>query len=350
MKPANSRITAPISVSVSKRRLLQSAAALVVPSAALNAFSAGVTAAGIGGNAGAWPSKPIRLLVGFPRESAPDIAARAIAAPLAALLGQQVVVENKPGASGNIVADEVAKARDDHTIGALINGNMTIAKILNPSMPFDPETDFSPVGLIGTAPLVFVTSGRAAGRTPEEVLLWIREINTTGKYGTPGSGTVGHLGMELLKMHAGIFAKHEAFNSNPQVVEALLSNKIQMALLPPGLALPHVHSGRLKVVGVTSPDRSPLAADVPTLREVGVNGAEIEIWTALAGPATMTEAASSKLNAALSKVLQSPAVAESLIKSGWQPRAGAQIDLARRIRKDTNRLGGVILVRGIKEG
>lgn len=340
-------------MSINKRRLLQSiaasAAALASPGAALKAFAAGVPGA-TASIASAWPTKPIRLLVGFPRESAPDIAARAIAGPLSMVLGQPVVVENKPGASGNIVAEEVAKARDDHTIGALINGNMTIAKLLNPATPFDPETDFAPVGLVGTAPLVFVTAARAAGSTPEDLLLWIRQISTNGKYGTPGTGTVGHLGMELLKMHAGIFAKHEPFSSNPQVVEALLANKIDMALLPPGLALPHVRSGKLKVVGVTSPERSPLAVGVPTLREIGVHGAEIEIWTALAGPSSMAEAASAKLNAALTKVLLSPSVAETLIKSGWQPRAGAQIDLARRIRKDTNRLGGVIVVRGIKEG
>lgn len=337
-------------MSISKRRLLQSAVALALPSAALRALATGIPATVMSVNAASWPSKPVRLLVGFPRDSAPDIAARAIAAPLSAILGQPVLVENKPGASGNIVADEVAKASDDHTFGVLINGNMTIAKLLNPAMSFDPQTDFAPVGLVGTAPLLFVTSARAAGSSPEELLLWIREINANGRYGTPGSGTVGHLGMELLKMHAGIFAKHEPFNSNPQVVDALLANRIHMALLPPGLALPHVRSGKLKVVAVTSPERSPLAEGVPTLREIGVHGAEIEIWTALAGPATMGEGVSNKLNAALTKVLQSPAVAESLIKSGWQPRAGAQIDLARRIRKDTNRLGGVILVRGIKEG
>jgi tripartite-type tricarboxylate transporter receptor subunit TctC len=339
-------------MNISKRRLLQSAAALSLPGAALNALAAGLSGTGPGINSGAWPTKPVRLLVGFPRESAPDIAARTIAAPLSASLGQQVVVENKPGASGNIAADEVAKSRDDHTIGVLINGNMTIAKLLNPTMPFDPEKDFAPVGLIGTTPLVFVTSARATGNSPKEVLEWIRQISSDGRYGTPGSGTVGHLGMELVKMHAmqaGIFAKHQPFGSNPQVLEALLSTKIDMALLPPGLALPHVRSGKLKVVGLTSPERSPLAENLPTLREVGVYGAETEIWTALAGPATMAEAVSTKLNAALTKVLQSPAVAESFLKSGWQPQAGAPVDLARRIRKDTAKLGGVIAVRGIKE-
>lgn len=340
-------------MSISKRRLLQSAVALALPSAALSTLATGIPATVMSINPGAWPSKPVRLLVGFPRDSAPDIAARTIAAPLSALLGQPVLVENKPGASGNVAADEVAKARDDHTIGVLINGNMTIAKLLNPAMPFDPEKDFAPIGLIGTTPLVFVTSSRATGNSPQEVLQWIRQISSDGRYGTPGSGTVGHLGMELLKMHAmqaGIFAKHQPFGSNPQVLEALLANKIDMALLPPGLVLPHVRSGKIKVVGVTSPERSPLAENLPTLREIGVYGAETEIWTALAGPATMAEAVSTKLNTALTKVLQSPAVAETFIKSGWQPRAGAPLDLVRRIRKDTNRLGGVIAVRGIKEG
>lgn len=335
--------------STSKRRLLQSiaatAAVIAAPGVALKAIAAGVP-----GPAAVWPTKPIKLLVGFPRESAPDIAARAIAGPLSLVLGQPVVVENKPGASGNLAADEVAKARDDHTIGALINGNMTVAKLLNASTPFDPEKDFAPVGLVGTAPLVFVVSARAPGRTPEELLLWTRELSVNGKYGTPGSGTVGHLGMELLKMHAAIFAKHVPFNGNPQVVEALLADKVDMALLPPGLALPLVRSGKLKVVGVTSPKRSPLAAGVTTFEEMGVHGAELEIWTALAGPASMPESAVAKLNDALGKVLLTPAVAENLTKNGWHPLAGEPIDLARRIRKDTNRLGGVIIIRGIKEG
>lgn len=324
-----------------------------MPGTALKATATGIPATVMSIMPGAWPTKAVRLLVGFPRESAPDIAARTIAAPLAALLGHQVSVENKPGASGNIAADEVAKSRDDHTIGVLINGNMTIAKLLNPAMPFDPEKDFAPVGLIGTTPLVFVTSSRATGNSPQEVLQWIRQLSSDGRYGTPGSGTVGHLGMELVKMHAmqaGIFAKHQPFGSNPQVLEALLATKIDMALLPPGLALPHLRSGKLKLVGVTSAERSPLAANLPTLREVGVYGAETEIWTALAGPATMPEAVSTKLNTALTKVLRSPAVAETFIKSGWQPRAGAPVDLARLIRKDTTKLGGVIVVRGIKEG
>jgi tripartite-type tricarboxylate transporter receptor subunit TctC len=257
-------------------------------------------------------------------------------------------VENKPGASGNVAADLVAKAQDDHTIGALINGNLTIAKLLNPATPFDPEKDFAPVGLIGTAPLVLAVSGDAVGKTPTELLLWARNVGDRGRYGTPGVGTVGHLGMELLKTRTSIAPQHMPFNGNPQVIEAMLAGKIQLALLPPGLAKPHVASGKFKAIGVTSPLRSPLFAELPTLREAEVRGADLEIWTALAAPAGMPKPAVARLNAALGEVLHAPEIRAQLLKAGWQSEAGTPQALAQRMRADTSQLGGVILMRGIR--
>ena len=299
-------------------------------------------------SAPAWPHKPLRLLVGFPAGSSPDLAARTVAEPLSRLLGQPVQIENKPGASGNTAAAEVAQARDDHTLGALINGNLTIARLLDAKTPFDPEKDFAPVGLIGTAPLVLAVTGKAAGQTPAELLLWARNQGTDAKYGTPGNGTVGHLGMELLKMRTSIRAEHQTYSGNPKVIEAMLAGETQIALLPPGLALPHIQSGKLKIIGITSPERSPLTGDWPTLREADVRGADLEIWTALAAPATLPPAAVQKLNSALAQVLASDAVAQGLLKAGWQARAGASEVLSRRMRSDTGTLGGVILMRGIK--
>jgi tripartite-type tricarboxylate transporter receptor subunit TctC len=144
-----------------------------------------------------WPTKPLRVLVGFPTGSAPDLAARAVSDGLSKVLGQPVIVENKPGASGNLAADLVAKSQDNHTIGALINGNLTVAKLLNPAVPFDPAKDFAPISLLGTAPLVLAVASTATGNTPTELLFWARGLEARGNYGTPGSGTVGHLGMEL---------------------------------------------------------------------------------------------------------------------------------------------------------
>jgi len=337
---------------ISKRRLLESLAATVcVPAAwAQQAPSSTPKPTRNAGSAapGAWPTQPVRLLVGFPAGASPDLAARAIAEPLAKLLGQPVVVENKPGASGNLAADQVAKAQDDHTIGALINGNLTIARLLNPATPFDPEKDFAPVGLVGTAPLVLAVSGDAVGKNATELLLWARNLGDKAKYGTPGVGTVGHLGMELLKTRTSIAPQHVAFNGNPQVIAAMLAGQIQMALLPPGLAKPHVASGKFKALGVTSPLRSPLFSELPTLREADVRGADLEIWTALAAPANLSKPAVARLNAALGEVLRSDEVQQQLLKAGWQAQAGTPQALAYRMRSDTSQLGGVILMRGIR--
>jgi tripartite-type tricarboxylate transporter receptor subunit TctC len=329
-------------LTITKRRLLEGGAAAVAASLLAKASWAQRT-----GSDAAWPTKPLRILVGFPAGASPDLAARAIAEPLSKILRQPVTVENKPGASGNLVADQVAKANDDHTIGALINGNLTIAKLLNPSIPFDPEKDFAPVGLIGTAPLVFVVSGNAEGKNAAELLLWVRNLGGAAKYGTPGVGTVGHLGMELIKSRAAITAQHKPYTGNPQVIAGILAGEIQLALLPPGLALPHVKSGKLKAIGVTSPERSPLAGDMATIRDADVRGADLEIWTALAAPASMKPAAVAKLNAALVEVISSPDVSEALLKTGWQAQPGSPEALARRMRADTTRLGGVIIMKGI---
>ncbi len=334
---------------ITKRRLLESgaaalAASLLTPASSLAQRAAAPAAA----SDAAWPSRPLRILVGFPAGASPDLAARAIAEPLSKILRQPVIVENKPGASGNLVADQVAKATDEHTIGALINGNLTIAKLLNPKLGFDPEKDFSPVGLVGTAPLVLAVSGAAEGKTAAEQLLWVRNLSSGGRYGTPGVGTVGHLGMELIKSRAAITAQHKPYNGNPQVIAGLLANEIQLALLPPGLALPHVKAGKIKAIGVTSPERSPLAGDLPTVRDVDVRGADLEIWTALAAPAGMKPAAVARLNAALTQVISTPEVAAALLKTGWQAQPGPPEALARRMRADTARLGGVIIMKGIQ--
>src|SRR5687767_6948016 len=135
--------------------------------------------------AAAWPTTPVRIVVGFPGGSTPDLVARTIAEPLSKALGQPVIVENRPGAGGNIAADIVAKATDDHTIGVMINGNMTIAKLLNPATPFDPLKDLAPISLIGTAPLLLTAPANAPGNTAQEFFLAARNAGRQWSYGTP---------------------------------------------------------------------------------------------------------------------------------------------------------------------
>ena len=149
-------------------------------------------------SAGAWPARTVRIIVGFPAGSSPDLTARTLAEPLSKALGQPVIVENRVGAGGNIAADYVAKATDDHTLGLMINGNMTIAKLLNPKLNYDPLKDLTPISLIGVSPLVLTAPTGAPGASAQAFFVAARAAGDQWSYGSPGVGTVGHIGMELM--------------------------------------------------------------------------------------------------------------------------------------------------------
>jgi tripartite-type tricarboxylate transporter receptor subunit TctC len=296
-----------------------------------------------------WPTRTVRLLVGFPAGSTPDLVARTIADPLSKALGQAVIVENRPGAAGNIAADIVAKSTDNHTLGIMINGNMTIAKLLNPSTPYDPAKDLAPITLIGTAPLLLCAPANAPGHNAQEFFLAARNAGSKWSYGSPGIGTVGHIGMELLKTKANIAPVHVPYPGNPQVINALVTNEIQLALLPPGLAQPQVRAGKIRAIGLTSSGRSPLAPEYASLDEQGVTrGFQLEIWTAAAGPATLPKPIVDRLSNLIGEIARTPDVRQKLFVQGWQVAATSPEGLANRIKQDTALLGGIIQMRGIK--
>ena len=296
----------------------------------------------------AWPTKLLRIMVGFPAGSTPDLVARTIAEPLSRAIGQPVIVENRPGAGGNIAADLVAKSSDNHTIGLMINGNMTIAKLLNPATPFDPLKDLAPISLIGTAPLLLTAPANAPGSNAQEFLLAARNAGNKWSYGTPGVGTVGHIGMELLKTRTAIDPVHVPYPGNPQVITAMIGGQIQLSLLPPALASAQIRAGKLKAIGVTSTSRSPLVPEYPSLDEAGIRGFQLEIWTAAAGPASMPGPIVARLSQLISEIARSPDVRQKLFQQGWQVAGTSSEGLANRIKADTALLGGVIQMRGIK--
>ena len=295
----------------------------------------------------AWATKPLRILVGFPPGSSPDLVARALAEPLSKAVGQPVVVENKPGAGGNIAADQLAKATDDHTLAVLINGNMTIAKMLNPSTPFDPLTDLAPVSLVGTAPLVLAVALNTPG-TDATFLATAREAGNKWSYGSPGVGTVGHIGMELLKSKAGMESVHVPYPGNPQVITAILGGQLQLALLPPALAMAQVRAGKMRAVGVTSAERSPLVPELPSLADIGLKDFNLEIWTAVAAPKSMPRELVTKVAGLIADIVRTPAMREKLAQQGWQAVGSSPEGLAARISTDTAMLGGVITRLGIR--
>src|SRR4051812_35883962 len=296
----------------------------------------------------AWPTKPLRIMVGFPGGSTPDLVARTIAEPLSKALGQPVIVENRPGAGGNIAADMIAKATDNHTIGVMINGNMTIAKLLNPATPFDPLKDLTPISLIGTAPLLLTAPANAPGNNAQEFFQAAPTAGSKWSYGTPGVGTVAHIGMELLKTRTNIDPVHVPYPGNPQVINAMIGGQIQLSLLPPGLAAPQIRAGKLKAIGVTSASRSPLVPEYPSLREQGVQGYQLEIWTAAAAPRSMPKPIVDKLSKLIAEIARTPDVRQKLFAQGWQVAGTSAEGLANRIKADTALLGGVIQMRGIK--
>ncbi len=293
----------------------------------------------------AWPSRPVRLLVGFPGGSTPDLAARVLADALTRAWGATVVVDNRPGAAGNIAADQVAKARDDHTLGVVINGNLTSARLLNPRLPFDPAHDFSLLSLLATAPLVLVAPTGLPGAAA--FFAAARQAGTDWNYGSVGLGSVGHLGMELLKSRAGFAAVHVPYSGNPAVLTALISGQVQAALVPPGVALPQVHAGRVQAIGLTG-GRSTLAPDVAPLASLGVAADELAVWVALVGPAGLSAAARQRLAGELPALLRAPEARQRLFAAGWQVQAGSPEALRFRVRDEARILGSIISQHGIR--
>jgi tripartite-type tricarboxylate transporter receptor subunit TctC len=292
-----------------------------------------------------WPNKPIKLLVGFPGGSTPDMAARVLAEALAKALGQPVLVDNKPGASGNIAADQVAKANDDHTLGVVINGNLTSAKLLNPKLPFDPTRDFSLVSLLATAPLVLVGAPNQPGNA--EFFKAAKAAGNQWNYGSVGIGSVGHLGMELLNSRAGLQATHVPYNGNPAVVTALISGQVQAALVPPGVAMPQVRAGKIKAIGLTG-GRSTLAPEIAPLSDMGVRLNELEVWVALVGPASLSKAALARLSREVPALLRQEEARQRLFNAGWQVQGSSPEALRLRVKDETQLLGGIISKQGIQ--
>ncbi|WP_198971404.1 Bug family tripartite tricarboxylate transporter substrate binding protein [Xylophilus sp. ASV27] len=295
-----------------------------------------------------WPSKPLRIIVGFPGGSSPDTTARTLAEPLSKALGQPVIVENKVGAGGNIAADYVAKATDDHTIGLMINGNMTVAKLLNPRLSYDPLRDFAPISLIGVSPLVLTAPVNAPGADAQAFFAAARAAGDKWSYGSPGVGTVGHIGMELLKSRSGIDPVHVPYPGYPQVANAMISGELQLSMLPPALASVQAKAGKLRAIGITSASRSALVPEMPSLSEAGVRDFNLEIWNAVAAPSSMPGPIVARLSALLVEITRSPDIRAKLFQQGWQAVGTSPEGLANRIKSDAATLGRIIEMRGIK--
>ncbi len=281
-----------------------------------------------------YPSRQIRMVVGFPSGQAIDALARYFAAKLGEDLKQPVIVDNRAGASG-IIAHEYVKGAPADGYTLLITSGATLA--INPALfknlPYDPIKDFAPIILTNTTPMFLAVSAETPVNTFQEMVAYAKARPGKLAYGSGGSGLTQHIAMEMLKKAAGIDLLHVPYKGSPAMVTDLIGGRVQFAFDTSTSILPHAANGRVKLLGVTSLERSPAAPDVPTLAEQGLPGFEALTWAGLVAPAGTPPAIIEKLNAAMNRVLQNPATKAYLAGIGATVGGGTVADFDTFIRK-----------------
>jgi tripartite-type tricarboxylate transporter receptor subunit TctC len=298
---------------------------------------------------GAFPNKPIRVIVSFPPGGAADQIARAVSEPLSQALGQPVVVENRAGANGNIAGDFVAKQpADGHTLLMSSGGTVSINPHLYSKMPFDPTKDLTPVAAAARV-LVFleVNPQKLNVKDAKEFVAQLKANPGKFSFGSPGNGSSPHLAAEMMKAQTNVFATHIPYRGAAPAMQDLLAGQIDF-MFDPGIGLQHVKAGKLKLLAVGSPKRSPQYPDVPTLDEVGLKNFDADTWFGFYAPGGTPVAVVAKLNTEINKVLRSPGFIERMNAIGAIPAPMSPQDFGTRAQIDSIRYGALIRARNIK--
>jgi len=297
----------------------------------------------------AFPSKPIRLVVPFTPGGVTDTSGRVIAEFLGRRLGQQVVVDNKPGASGNIGTNLVATApADGHTLLLGFDGTMVINPHVFAKVPFDTLKDFAPVGKIGDAVLILVAHPGVPARTLQEVIALSKNQRGGLSYGTSGIGGTPHIAGELLNQRTGANLQHVPYKGGGQALTDAIGGSIPLVYTAVAGAQGHVKTGKLKAIAVSSAVRTPSMPDVPTFIESGLADFAVSSWVGLFAPAGTPRAVVQRLNAELNAVLADPAARERLAVLGIDPTPGTPEQYLDEVRRDLARYGQVVRSAGIK--
>lgn len=259
----------------------------------------------------AYPTKPVRVLVGFPPGGSTDIFARAVADSLARQWNTPVVVENRAGANGIIATEALAQsAADGYTLMFTISSHVT-NRPLYPKLPYNPLTDFAPVSLVARAPFALVTNPSFAAKSVADLIRMAKEKPRSIDYGSPGTGSSQQLAVELFNSMAGIELSHVSYKGGAPALTDLMAGIIPVSLLTTTQVLPQVQDGRVRVLGVTSAARSPMLSDVPTIAEAGLPGYEADVWYGMIAPAGTPKPILDKIQAGIARGL----VTEEMKKS-----------------------------------
>ena len=295
-----------------------------------------------------FPVKPIRLIIPFTPGGVTDTSGRYIAEQLSLKLKQQVIVENKPGASGNIGANLVSTSDPDgYTLLLGFDGTLVINPHVFDKLPFDPIKSFAPIGKIGDAVLILVSSNEFQGKNLTDVVTLSKKQANGLSYGTSGAGSTPHIAGELFKQKAGASLQHIPYKGGGQALIDLMGNNIPLVYTAVAGALPHIKNGKIRAIAVSSAQRTSSLPDTPTFIESGFKDFELSSWVGLLAPVKTSEAIMSKLNAALNEVLDSPAAKERLLGMGIAATPGTAEKFAEQIRQDLARFGPVVKAAGV---
>jgi tripartite-type tricarboxylate transporter receptor subunit TctC len=295
-----------------------------------------------------WPVKSVRLVIPFGPGSTPDMVGRMIADRLQQKLGQPFVVEDKPGASGNLGTDAVAKAEPDgYTLGISIAGPLAINALLFGKLPYDPRTDFTYVTMLATQPSALAVNARLGVTTVAELVEVLRKNPGKYNFGSIGNGSVSHLAMEAIALKSGTQIVHVPYTSSPQAMTALLRGDVQIVCLPAVAVTPQLASGEVKILAVSTAARSALLPGIPTLKESGID-VEVDAWNGLIAPAKLPDALVAKIAREVGDVITAPDTREKLAAQLMEPIPTTPAEFRARIDADLARWAPVIRAANIR--
>ena len=294
-----------------------------------------------------YPTKPIRFITGYPAGSASDSVARTLGQQLSEVYGQQFIVDNRPGAAGNIAAEITAKAAPDGYTILLVATNHAIVSSLYSKLPFDPIRDFSPITLVSTAPTILVVHPSLPVKSVPEFIELVKSKSGKLSYGSSGNGASPHLNMELLKTTTGIQITHIPYKGIPPALTDLLGGQIQAMFSTMAPAVPLVRAGKLRALATSGPKRAPATPDVPTVAE-SIPGFESLSWQGVIAPAGTPRKIAADLNAKIVRVVHMPEVTKRLVDSGFEPVGSSPEEFASFIKSEAVKWAKVVKAAGAK--
>ena len=308
----------------------------------------GLVLATLPASAQEWPTKPVRIVVPFGAGSTPDVVARLIADHLQKKLGQPFVIDNKPGASGNIGTDAVAKAAPDGTtIGVSIGGPLAINTLLFSKLPYDPKTDIAPITQLITQPSALAVNSSVKVKDVHELVALLKREPGKYNFGSIGNGSLSHLAMEAIALAAGTKMVHIPYASSPAAMTAIIRGDVQMGCLPAISVTPHVASGAVKILAVSTAKRSPYLPDIPTLKEAGID-VEADAWMGMIAPGHTPVAIVAKIQREVVEAIGTAAVREKLAAQLMEPVGSSPSEFRTRIDGEIDRWGPVIKAANVK--